>query len=121
MIGLGVLMVGLGAAGIFLPLLPTTPFLLIAAYLFARSSRRWHDWLLHHKRLGPYIHAWRNKSGYTVGQKVRMSVLLSVMMGVSIYFAPIPAVKCLLGGLWAFWTVVLLRQKTLSQPAASPN
>jgi hypothetical protein len=115
---LGLAMVGLGTAGIFLPLLPTTPFLLLAAYLFARSSPRWHRWLLTHRRLGPYIHAWRNKTGFTVGQKVRIAASLTLVMGISIYFAPIVAVKCLLAGIWAFWTVMLLRQKTLCQPAA---
>ena len=60
---LGIINVALGTAGIFLPLLPTTPFLLLAAFLFARSSGRWHSWLLTHPQLSPYIHAFRRKSG----------------------------------------------------------
>lgn len=52
---LGCLSVALGVAGIFLPLMPTTPFLLLAAYLFARSSTRLYNWLLSHRLLGPYI------------------------------------------------------------------
>ena len=110
---LGVLMVALGAVGIVLPLLPTTPFLLLAAVLFAKSSRRRHDWLLAHKHLGPYIHAWRNKTGLTATQKLRIGISLSITFGVSIYFTPMVAIKCLLGGMWLFWTVMILRQKTI--------
>lgn len=116
--GLGGLMVALGVAGIVLPLLPTTPFLLLAAYLFARSSPRRHAWLLNHKHLGPYITAWRDKTGLTVTQKLRISISFTVVMGVSIYFAPMPTIKCLLGGIWAFWTVMLLRQKTVLPQSA---
>lgn len=51
----GTLALALGGLGVFLPLLPTTPFLLLAAYCFLRSSARMHAWLLEHKLLGPYI------------------------------------------------------------------
>ena len=110
---LGFLMVVLGVAGIVLPLLPTTPFLLLAAVLFAKSSQRWHDWLLGHKHLGPYIHAWRNKTGLTTAQKLRIGVSMSITFRVSIYFTPMIAVQCMLGGMWLFWTVMILRQKTI--------
>jgi uncharacterized membrane protein YbaN (DUF454 family) len=52
---LGLLSLGLGILGIFLPVLPTTPLLLLAAALFLRSHRGLYDWLLNHPRLGPYI------------------------------------------------------------------
>ncbi len=51
----GLVCVGIGAVGIFVPVLPTTPFLLLAAACFVRSSPRLHGWLLRHRRLGPYI------------------------------------------------------------------
>ena len=56
---LGFTCIGLGTLGIFLPLMPTTVFLLIAAWAFARSSERWHQWLLEHRRFGPLIRAWQ--------------------------------------------------------------
>ena len=55
---LGFSCIGLGVMGIFLPLLPTTVFLLIAAWAFARSSERWHHWLLQHRYFGPLIRGW---------------------------------------------------------------
>ncbi len=54
----GVVSTGCGIAGIVLPLVPTTPFLLLAAFAFARSSPRLHDWLVTHPRLGPPIDDW---------------------------------------------------------------
>lgn len=55
----GVLMVLLGIIGIFVPLMPTTTFLILAAWCFARSSKRAEAWILNHPRLGPPVVAWR--------------------------------------------------------------
>jgi uncharacterized membrane protein YbaN (DUF454 family) len=55
----GALALVLAIVGIALPLLPTTPFLLLSAFCFARGSERLHDWLVTHPRLGPPIRAWR--------------------------------------------------------------
>jgi uncharacterized membrane protein YbaN (DUF454 family) len=113
---LGILNVLMGTAGIFLPLLPTTPFLLLAGYLFARSSPRWHQWLLHHRHLGPYIHAFRNRSGLTRAQKIRIGVSFTVLLGISLYFAPITEMKWLLLGMWLFWMALLVRLKSPDSP-----
>lgn len=59
--GFGWLMVAVGTVGVFLPLLPTTPFLLVAAGCFARSSPRFERWLLAHRRFGPLLVAWRER------------------------------------------------------------
>lgn len=113
---LGATNVALGVAGILLPLLPTTPFLLLAAYFFARSSDRLHGWLLAHKHLGPYIHAFRNRTGLTRSQKIRLGVSFTVMLGLSLYFAPISEIKLLLAVMWIFWMAMLVRLKTVTAP-----
>lgn len=74
LVGLGWLSIVLGVVGIFLPILPTTPFILLAAWCFARSSQRFHLWLLNHRRLGPIVHAWQGGEG--LPRKVRNRVLL---------------------------------------------
>lgn len=58
-LALGMGFVGLGVAGVFVPLLPTTPFLLLAAACFARSSERFHRWLLDHPILGTTVREWQ--------------------------------------------------------------
>jgi uncharacterized membrane protein YbaN (DUF454 family) len=76
----GVVAVGLGIAGIALPLLPTTPFLLLAAYLFARSSPAHYDRLLAHRLLGPLVRDWSERRGLRRSAKVRALVLLWVVL-----------------------------------------
>ena len=85
----GFICVALGVAGIPLPLLPTTPFLLLAAFCFARGSERWHRWLLTHPTLSPYIIAFRDKSGLTRGQKWRIASLVTLTLMVTGAFAPV--------------------------------
>lgn len=57
----GFISLGLAILGIFLPVLPTTPLLLLAAYLFSKSSQKQYDWLLQHPRFGPYIIQFREQ------------------------------------------------------------
>lgn len=73
LIGFGCLMAALGLIGIFLPVLPTVPFVIVAAWAFSRSSRRFHDWLYRHPRLGPPLTAW-NRHGVIPTRAKMLSV-----------------------------------------------
>ena len=84
--GLGVLFVALGALGLFLPVLPTTPFLLLAAACFARSSRRIFNWLQNHPRFGPLIREWREHRSMPYRAKRTALVLIALSFAISITF-----------------------------------
>lgn len=66
----------LGFIGIFLPLLPTTPFLLLTAFLWARSSKRWYHWLMTQKTFGPIIRDWESRGVIRKKAKVLATVLM---------------------------------------------
>ena len=80
------LCVALGIVGVFLPLLPTTPFLLLAAFLFARSSERFHTWLLTNRWFGSYIRRYREHRSMTRRHKAFTLVLLWATIGYSAFF-----------------------------------
>jgi len=87
---IGCLAVGLGVVGIVLPLLPTVPFLLLAAYSFGRSSKRLEIWLLSHPRLGPPIHDWRANGAIRRKVKWLATVSIGLTFGLSLIFG-VPA------------------------------
>lgn len=70
MIGGGILAVALGVLGIVIPLLPTTPFLLLAAFLFSKSSERFHRKLMENKFLGEYIYNYSERKGLKRREKI---------------------------------------------------
>lgn len=84
---LGTLCVALGVLGVFLPVLPTTPFLLLAAVCYERSSRRFHHWLLSNRWFGDYIRGYREGRGLPFRQKAFMIVLLWLTIGGSAWLA----------------------------------
>ncbi|MEN3038978.1 MAG: YbaN family protein [Candidatus Kryptonium sp.] len=87
LIGLGFFFVGLGIIGAFLPVLPTTPFLLLAAACFARSSKKFYNWLLNHKIFGSYIRNYREQKGITLRGKILSLTIMWLVMGYTAFFA----------------------------------
>ena len=83
---LGALSLLLGLVGIFVPLLPTTPFLLLAAALWVRSSPRLYAWLLAHRRLGPYIRNFRENRAIPLHAKIVSVTLLWATLLYCIFF-----------------------------------
>ena len=77
----GIICVGLAVLGIFLPVLPTTPFLLLAAACFVRSSDRLYNWLIHHKWFGNYIRYYREYRAVTLKSKILALVMLWGVIG----------------------------------------
>ena len=87
LIAAGSLFVGLGVLGIFLPILPTTPFLLLAAACYARSSQRFYCWLLNNRWFGRYIDDYRHKRGMPLRLKLLTVALLWLTILLSVIFA----------------------------------
>lgn len=81
--GIGVLAVGVGTLGLFVPLLPTTPFLLLAAACFVRSSDRLYGWLLNHRWFGTYIRNYREHRAVPRRVKMLSLILLWSTIGFS--------------------------------------
>lgn len=79
---LGLFCVGLGTAGVFLPLLPTTIFLIIAAWAFARSSPRLHAWLYNHPRFGPTLRNWY--AHRVVSRKAKTAAVIAMAASLAI-------------------------------------
>jgi uncharacterized protein len=109
----GIVALALGVIGIFVPLLPTTPFLLLASACFLRGSERMHRWLLSHGRLGAYIRAFEEGRGIPRRAKIVALGLLwiSVAHAATSLLAGIAAAALVL--LAAGVTVYLLRLPTL--------
>src|SRR4030066_2605747 len=87
LISIGTFFVGVGIVGIFVPILPTTPFLLISAALYAKSSARFYDWLINNKIFGQYIKNYREGKGIPLRLKIITITLLWITIGCSAVFA----------------------------------
>ncbi|UCG55518.1 MAG: YbaN family protein [Dehalococcoidia bacterium] len=87
LISAGTVFVGLGIIGIFLPVLPTTPFLLLAATCYAKSSQKFYCWLMNNRWFGVYIRSYRQKKGMPLRIKVFTVALLWLTILLSVIFA----------------------------------
>jgi len=87
LIASGTFFIGVGIIGIFIPVLPTTPFLLLSAALYARSSKRFYNWLINNKIFGRFIKDYREGKGIPLRLKIATVILLWVTIGCSAIFA----------------------------------
>lgn len=107
---LGIMFVGLAAIGIFLPLLPTTPLLIVAAGCFAKSSKAWHQWLLNNSVFGPIIHNWEENHCIECRAKIIAIGSILIFGGFSVFYAiPILWVKILTALLLVWGITVVYR------------
>jgi uncharacterized protein len=104
-LSLGFASVALGGLGIFLPLLPTVPFMLLAAFFFARSSPRLEAWIVEHPRFGPHVRAWRERGAISrAGKRAAFAAFaVSAALGLAFLSFPwslVPIAAALAGGSW---------------------
>ncbi|MCW3150760.1 YbaN family protein [Stutzerimonas stutzeri] len=118
---IGWLAVTLGVIGIFLPVLPTTPFMLLAAACFVRSSERFYVWLVEHPRLGPWFRDYLEGNGIPLKGKAYTILTMWVSIGISCWLVPIlwARIGMLLSA--ALVTLYIIKQKTLRTVQAKPR
>jgi uncharacterized membrane protein YbaN (DUF454 family) len=106
----GVVALALGVVGVFLPVLPTTPLVLLAAACFARSYRPFHEWLVGHRLFGPMLREWHEHRSIPHRTKIIAIAMMAAGLGASILFAvDAPWLKVLLALLGVVLGVYLYR------------
>ena len=110
-----------GIVGIFVPLLPTTPFVLLASACFLRGSPAAHARMHAHPRLGPYLAAWEQGRGIPLRAKMVAIALLWLSMGSAIVYVAIPWAGLAMGAVAAAVTAYLLRLPTLRSRSLAPG
>ena len=113
----GTFCVGLGVLGILLPLLPTTPFLVLAAACYAKSSKRFYSWLLNNRWFGNYLKDYRQKKGVPLRVKVwAISLLWVTILFAAFFVIDILLVRIVLILIAGLITIHILRIRTLRTP-----
>lgn len=98
----------LGCVGVFIPVLPTTPLLLLATFLFAKSSPRCHAWIVSTRVYKTYVEAFKQAGGIPVGTKARILAVSFAIMGVSAILVRKPVVWAVLAAVSAFLLYLML-------------
>lgn len=100
---LGCLSLGLGALGAVLPLLPAFPFLMLAAFCFAKSSEKLHNWFISTKLYKKNLESFVQGKGMTVKTKIRIMVTVTILMSIGfIMMHAVPVGRIILGFVWLF-------------------
>ena len=104
----GWLAFGIGLIGAFVPLLPTVPFMILAAFCFARGSERFHDWLVHHPQFGPAIRDWRKYGAISRRGKVFAVGGIAAAFGMSLLLGVRPSILMLQAAVLAGVSIFIL-------------
>lgn len=100
---LGCLSLGLGALGAVLPILPTVPFLMLAAFCFAKSSEKLHNWFISTKLYKKNLESFVQGKGMTMKTKIRIMVMVTILMSIGfIMMHAVPVGRIILGFVWLF-------------------
>ncbi len=119
---LGMVFVGLGVLGAFLPLIPTTPFLLLASFFFIRSSPRLNAWLLRSPLFGPFLQDWHRHRGVKLRVKITAVAVIVLAIGASLVFGNLSVwLKALLIMLGLIGLTVVLRLPLIRDEHAHPE
>jgi uncharacterized membrane protein YbaN (DUF454 family) len=115
LVAAGSVCLALAVLGVFLPLLPTTPFLLLASACYVRSSERLHGWLMGNRMLGPYIRNFKERRGIPLRGRIVTVVLLWLPLLYSVYRLDILWLEVLLVLMGLTWSVLILRMKAAGE------
>ena len=117
-LSIGLICMALGFLGVFLPILPTTPFMILAAFCFSKSSRRLHNWLLERPHIGKLILDWQNDGVIRKKAKVASTLVIVPLFSYTLIFVEVSIfVKVLLvliglGVLYFIWSRPSTPKKT---------
>ncbi|MFA5374189.1 MAG: YbaN family protein [Dehalococcoidia bacterium] len=118
---IGTICVALAILGMFLPVLPTTPFLLLAAVCYARGSKRFYRWLMTNRWCGQYIRNYREEKGIPLKQKLFSILLLWLTIGYSVWAISLWWVQLILLAIAGGVTIHLVTIKTFKPEAQNPK
>jgi uncharacterized membrane protein YbaN (DUF454 family) len=119
-IALGFITFVLGTAGIFLPVLPTTPLYLVTAFCFARGSERFHRWFLNTKLYKKHLDGFVKNRAMPMKTKLVICIPVTFMLLAAMYFSPIWHARVLIGAVLLFkWYYFLFRIKTAPKEAVA--
>lgn len=113
----GTLFLLIGCVGIVLPLLPTTPFLLLALACYARSSERWYHWLITNRWFGEYIKNWHEGKGLPIKTKILMIAFLILTIG----YSAVVVVPFFIGKVILIIIAICVSMHVLSLPTLEPS
>ena len=111
----------LGAIGVVLPVLPTTPFMLLAAGCFAKTSPKFHRWLLTNRIFGPLIKNWQQEGYIEPRTKRRALIIIALTFGSSIAIVDVVGLRWMLLGFWCACSFMVSRLPTIPRSQRNPQ